>query len=541
MKTLHNWIRIVLLMIVGAAVGYLVATRTQSTQSAQTTVISGQVTTLATSDTAEPQTVQIQPAAAVMDEVQAAGQIELTAIHYVALGVDGVIKNVAVNVGDVVTAGQTLVTLDAIELERELRRAELAVQTQLTNQAQLTQAASVDELAAAQAELAAAEVELADLQAGPSDQEIAAARSSAASAWAKYNEIKAGASDAELTQLVADLKRKEVALAEAQRAYDNVAWRNDAGMTSQAADLQTATINYEEAKAAYAEMSAPASNSELQSALSSAQSAQQQLDDLLGQPNAADIESAQAKVATARSNLENLQNGADGLELQEAQLSLDSALLDLEEAYSNLDKTTVTAPLAGTVLEVEAKLGQRASRGAVVVSLADTRQLELTIDVADVDISQVSVGQPAAITIDAFPGQTFSGAVTYMAPASDSESGVVNYPVTIGLTVDNLGGVRPGMKAVATLLSTNANLTQDSWLVPTSALQKGGNGTTVTIMRNGQAITVAVTPGVIQGEWTVVQGPDLQQGDEVTAQLTSSVGEETGFGPGRGGPPPGGN
>jgi HlyD family secretion protein len=177
----------------------------------------------------------------------------------------------------------------------------------------------------------------------------------------------------------------------------------------------------------------------------------------------------------------------------------------------------------------------------VVVSLADTSQLELTIDVADVDISQVSTGQAAEITIDAFPGQNFAGAVTYIAPASDSDSGVVNYPVTIGLNADKLGGVRPGMKAVATLLNTNANLTEDSWLVPTSVLQTNGNNTTVTVTRNGQPVTVAVTPGAIQGEWTVVQAPDLQQGDEVTAQLTSSVGENTGFGPGRGGPPPRGN
>ena len=185
------------------------------------------------------------------------------------------------------------------------------------------------------------------------------------------------------------------------------------------------------------------------------------------------------------------------------------------------------------------RLSLGASRGEIVVTLADTTQLQLTIDVADVDISQVSVGQAATVEIDAFAGQSFTGEVAYITPASDSTSGVVNYPVTIRLTDAALTGVRPGMKAVATLANTNATATAQSWLVPTSALQQTGDGATVNVLRNGVATAVAVVPGAVQGEWTVVNAAGLQAGDTVTAQLTSSIGEDdgSGFGSGSGGPP----
>jgi len=535
MKLKRSWILILVVIALVVGGGYYVANRTPVTGQ---TAASTPQTVAQTEDV--PQTVQIQPAEAIIDAVQAAGAIELTAEHYVALEVDGAVDSIQVSVGDVVTAGQTLVILNTVELERVLRRAELTVQTQVNSQAQLTEPASADEIAAAAATLASAQANLADVQAGPSAQAIAAARSNAASACAAYNELQAGPSADEQTQLIADLKRKEVALAEAQRAYDKVAWTNEVGMTAQSADLQDATINYEAAKAAYAESTAAATTSSVQSTLSAAQDAQEKLDDLLTQPAVADIASAESSVASAQSTLAELKNGATSLEVQAAQLSLESALVDLEEAHVNLAKANVVAPVAGTVLSIAAEIGQRANRGEIVVTLADTTQLQLTINVADVDISQARVGQAATVEIDAFAGQDFAGEVAYITPASDSTSGVVNYPVTIRLTDAALTGVRPGMKAVATLANTNATVTVQSWLVPTSALQQTGDATTVSVLRNGVAIAVEVAPSAVQGEWTVVNAAGLQAGDTVTAQLTSSIGEDDGDGFGQpGGGPPG--
>ncbi|MCB0158767.1 MAG: efflux RND transporter periplasmic adaptor subunit, partial [Caldilineaceae bacterium] len=224
-----------------------------------------------------------------------------------------------------------------------------------------------------------------------------------------------------------------------------------------------------------------------------------------------------------------------------AEISLEQALLDLEEAYANLAAATVTAPMDGAVLEISATRGEQINAGAVLVTMADTGLLELTIDVAEVDIVQVAEEQPVDVEIDALSGRTFTGVVETIAPATDAGTGVVSYPVTIRLTDDDLTGVRPGMTAVATIRNTTA-AAEGSWLVPTSAIQTRDGVSQMTVVRGESSQVVTVEPGAIQGEWTVVRAPELQAGDRVQGSLASYVNESSGRqfgGPGDGGPPPG--
>jgi len=155
--------------------------------------------------------------------------------------------------------------------------------------------------------------------------------------------------------------------------------------------------------------------------------------------------------------------------------------------------------------------------------------------VAEVDISRVQLGQNVEIGIDALPDQQFNGVVSRIAPASDAEGGVVNYPVTVRLDSSDLTGVRPGMTAVATMTSGQDDL---GWLVPTNSLVEYEGETTVLVMRRGERTRVTVVPQATQGEWTVVQSPELQEGDQVVGQVASFLDEEGGGG-GRGpfGPP----
>jgi HlyD family secretion protein len=467
--------------------------------------------------------------------VSASGNIELSSRRQVALGVEGIVDAVHVQVGDRVQAGDLLLSLETIELERAAKRAELEVQAQLNTAEQAKNENSALDIAAAQANLASALANLAQVRAGPSADEIAAARSTLSSAQAAYNGLLAGPPESELAQLSADLKKKEIAMQEAQTAYDEVAWLNNVGMTSQSSALQQAVIDYEAAQAAYDQAAAPASEADLQSALSSVQSAQHALDDLLMQPLEADIASAEAAVAQAQAELDDLQSGTSETELRTAQISLEQALVDLQEAYANLANAKVIAPIDGTVLEVAIEAGQQGTRGAAVVTLADTTQLELTIHVAEVDIPQLEAGQEAEIVIDALPEATFRGSIAYIAPASDEESELVNYPVTIQLAADqSLDKVRPGMTAVASIAATNTEL-RGGWLVPTTAIRQAEGAAVVTVMRDGAATPVEVIPKAAQGEWTVVESDQLRAGDEVVGTLVSQLDQMPVFGPGRGG------
>ena len=481
-----------------------------------------------------PSTVPVRSAADAVGVVSAAGNLKLADEQQVVVEVSGIVSELHVKVGDVVGAGDLLVVLDSREAERAVEQALLNLAAAQVDYNDKLDGADPLEISAAEPSLRAAQENLADVMAGPSEQEIAAARASLAAAQAAYEDLQNGPTQAELTQLATAMRKAEVAVAEAQTAYDAIAWRNDAGMTSQAADLQAATLDYENALAAYEEATAPATASELQNALSNIQSAQEQLDNLLKQPTAAQIAEAEAQVANAESTLKQLQAGGDAAGIEAARAQLAQAQLDLDNAIADLASTEIRAPISGTILSLDLVRGQQLSAGTLVATIADTSALELTVNVAEVDIKQIEIGQPAEITLDALPGQSFAGVVSQIAPASDPEQSVVNYPVTIQLTGENLGSVRPGMTAVATLQN---KATASGWLVPRNAVQTVDGKAQVTIVRSGAILTVPVTTGTIQGEWVVVESSGIQAGDEVVGSVTSLVldEQELPFGPRPGG------
>ncbi len=481
------------------------------------------------------QTVAIQPATLVQGSVSASGQLALVDERSVPLAVSGAVQEIDVAVGDRVAAGAPLLKLDTTDLEQAVEQAQLMVESAKIALADLSEPATAADLAQAQAALIEAQQNLEDVKTGPAADEIAAARSSLAAAQASYDELLAGASQDKLIQLSADLKKKELAVQDAQRAYDQVAWRG--GASAEAVTLQSATIDYESSKAAYEEATAPATASQLQSALSSVQNARVQLNNLLNSPTEAEILTAEAQVAQAQASLDDLQTGPTGNAVRSAEITLEKALIDLANANRDLAAATVTAPIAGVVMSLNAELGVRQTSDAVVATIADPAQLELVVNVAESDIPNVSLNQAATVEIDALPGKSFSGVVQRIAPINTSDSNSVNYPVTVRLTDSELAGVLPGMNAVATL--ENPAAAANSWLVPTNALREQNGATVVMAVRNGAPAPIAVTRGTVQGEWTVVQSPELQEGDQVVGTVSSRLNEQRNNFFGGGGPPPG--
>jgi HlyD family secretion protein len=473
-------------------------------------------------------------------KVGAAGNIEVAGQQSAVLLVDGLITEVTVEVGDEVAAGDLLVALDTVDLERAIQRAELELATGQAQLDKLLEPADPADIAAAQANLVSAKENLAAVQAGPGAVELAAMETALAAVQERYRELEAGKSEAELTQLGVEFHKASIALQQAQEAYDEIAFRGDIGSTQQAMTLQENTIDYDAAKAAYEIATEPPSQADLQEALKAIKEAEYQLESLRQQPTAADLAAAEAQVAGVEADLAQLLAGPSEVDLREAELELQQAQLDLEEAEGNLARAKLRAPIDGTVLTVIAEVGQEGASGMPVVTLADLTNLELTVNVAEVDIGKVRADQLAQVTIDAFPDRVFTGVVSRIAPASESEGGVVNYSVTIRLDNLDLDGVRPGMTAVATI---SDDTLKASWLVPTNALREREGRTMVMVVRDGQQTRVRVTPGTSQGEWTIVQSPDLQADDEVVGEVSSFLDEDgnSGGGPrGPFGPPRGG-
>lgn len=245
--------------------------------------------------------------------------------------------------------------------------------------------------------------------------------------------------------------------------------------------------------------------------------------------------------------------------LASAEANVHVAEANVKLAQTALDKAVIVAPIDGIVLDMTASLGKTVSAsGSTVVlfTLAhDLGEMELKVDVDEADIGKVQVGDAARFTVDAWQGEVFPGKVSAMHFAPLKVDGVVTY-ATI-LTIDNSDHrLRPGMTASAEIVVEDV---KGALTVPNAAFRYappvqvastqrssgllgmlfsgGGPGpqrasrTSVTndvtdegfrnlyVLRDGEAVKVAVKTGLSDGEVTeVLEGP-LAEGDQViTAQ-----------------------
>ena len=120
------------------------------------------------------------------------------------------------------------------------------------------------------------------------------------------------------------------------------------------------------------------------------------------------------------------------------QARVQAATAGLAVARANLDNTLIHAPFTGTVLRKDAEVGEVVApsvgggltRGAVV-TMADLATLEVEVDVNEAYISRIRAGQPARITLDAYPDTSFRGAVRLVVPTADRQKATVQVKVAI--------------------------------------------------------------------------------------------------------------
>ncbi len=126
----------------------------------------------------------------------------------------------------------------------------------------------------------------------------------------------------------------------------------------------------------------------------------------------------------------------EDIDLQE--MEVESARLRLEDAQAKLDEhlaqsPEVVAPFDGFVTNVTAKGGDEVMNGSVAATIADPDRFEVLIYVSENDISQITEGMDAQVTIDTL-SLTLPATVTAVAPTATVSSGVVNYEVTVEVT-----------------------------------------------------------------------------------------------------------
>ena len=155
--------------------------------------------------------------------------------------------------------------------------------------------------------------------------------------------------------------------------------------------------------------------------------------------------------------------------IQSASESLRSAEISMQNMQDTMSNYTITAPISGTIIEKDAKQGDAVTSGTTMCIVYDLSYLEMKINVDELEISSLSVGQKVQITADAVQDKTYVGTVTRVSMNGSSSGGTTTYPVTI--RIDDVDGLRPGMNANAEIVVAEAN---NALCVPNAAIVRGG-------------------------------------------------------------------
>jgi HlyD family secretion protein len=229
-----------------------------------------------------------------------------------------------------------------------------------------------------------------------------------------------------------------------------------------------------------------------------------------------DLALAQAKVDDAQREYDRLNNG-NTPELAAAQARVDAA-------QATLNLARVIAPFAGTVTEAYPLPGDQIAAGATAFRVDNLSSLLVDVEVSEVDINNVSIGQPVTLSFDAILGKEYHGQVVEVAQTGTSVQGVVNFKVTVELT-DADPDVKPGMTAAVNIV---VNEMQDVVLVPNRAVRLVDGERVVYLLVDGQPVLTEIRLGPSSDTVSVVAGGDVKEGDTVVLNPPVE------FGPGRG-------
>jgi len=194
-----------------------------------------------------------------------------------------------------------------------------------------------------------------------------------------------------------------------------------------------------------------------------------------------------------------------------------AALADdsLAEAKRQLDAATLVAGFDGIIGRLNVKAGDTVSPMVVVAEIVDPSEMRLKVQVDEIDIASVRVGQTASLQVDALPSLEITGNVTAIALLPTLLTGVVTYDATVSFTPPPASGLRIGMSATADIVTARRT---GVLLIPERAVGQNSQGQTVVkVQANGKTEERIVVVGITDGIQTeVISG--LSEGETVVVE-----------------------
>ena len=214
-------------------------------------------------------------------------------------------------------------------------------------------------------------------------------------------------------------------------------------------------------------------------------------------------------------------NAADNLRAAELQMS---------SAEKTISHYTIDAPISGTIVDKKVKAGDKLSANDTAMqnlcTIYDMSYLEMKLNVDELKIRSLEVGQEVDITADAVPGETYKGVISSILVAGTTANGSTSYPVTV--RIDDMGELLPGMNATAKITTAgvkdvlalpNAALVRGSYVLVTKDSPSAANAETSMTAPDGY-VYVKVTTGISDDDYIEVKS-GLQEGDTIAYDNSS--------------------
>ncbi len=309
-----------------------------------------------------------------------------------------------------------------------------------------------------------------------------------------------------LTQAEVTLASQQVAVTQAELNLEQAGYNLDQAMelyTWPEIEVAQADVDDAEAFLEYA-LDKGLSPTTIIYAQARLDAAQAKLDAMVNEYDTEEVAIKKLEVGLAEQSLELAKQG-----LEQAQQSLKYAEKQLKEA-------TISTPFAGVIAEVYADEGDVVLPPTLttqsIIYLVDLSTMELDLDVDEIDIPGVKVGQKAVITVDALPDVKFDGEVLTISSVAKEEAGVVIYEVKIGFDFPEVTGLRVGMSADVDIVLEEAS---NVLILPERAITNDSEGNPVVMVKvDDQTEERKVVTGLGDGFYTeIVSG--LSEGESV--------------------------
>ena len=305
-------------------------------------------------------------------------------------------------------------------------------------------------------------------------------------------------------------------------------------------DLQAAL---HEARAALAELQqstrpqAQARLAEAQVRLEQARREAQRRQALLAQQaiSREELEQARQAEAVARTAAEQAQLSARAL--QAGNPAEAAARARVASAQAQLDKTTLRAEVAGTVLTRNAEPGDLVQPGRVLFEIARSGPTELLVAVDEKNLEVLAVGQPALAIADAFPARPFPARVHFIAPSVDAQRGTVDVRLAVEPVPDFL------RQSMTVSVNVETGRRDSALVVPNDALAAlQGDRARLWVVQAGRVAQrdvrlglrglaqTEVTEGLRAGDWVLADGQAaLEPGQRVRVDPRQPPGRDAGL------------